>query len=54
MVIDLGEISQEELDHADEAFLDFLDTFDGNHSALFYHMHAFIVEMCGELAERPN
>ncbi len=54
MVIDLGQIDQEDLDHAEEAFNDFLDDFDGNDAALFYHMHAFIAEMCKELAEKPN
>jgi hypothetical protein len=54
MVIDLGEIDQEDLDHAQEAFLDFLDTFDGNDAALFYHMPAFIAETCMEIAEKPH
>ena len=54
MVIDLGEIDQADLDEAEEAFFDFLDDFDGSDAALFLAMHAFVTEMCKELAERPN
>jgi hypothetical protein len=54
MVIDLGDIDQEDLDHAEEAFFDFMESYEGSEAALFFHMHAFVAELCKELAEKPN